>query len=64
MVALVKKIIEAERASDWEKHLYTITLMSPYLHSSGHFHYAVMPHLSTVYVKTGKNNGHRIQKFC
>lgn len=40
MVSLLKKFIEAERTGDWEKHLYTIKLMIPYFHASGHFPYA------------------------
>lgn len=40
MVTLLKKFIEAERTGDWEKHLYTIKLMIPYFHASGHFPYA------------------------
>lgn len=40
MVTLLKKFIEAERTGDWEKHLYTIKLMIPYFHASGHFPYS------------------------
>ena len=40
LVAIVKLFIRAERCGDWDLHTYSVKLMIPYLHGTGHLHYA------------------------
>jgi hypothetical protein len=45
MVELVRLYIKAERAGDWDLHLYCVQQMLPYLHSAGHLNYAKTAHI-------------------
>lgn len=40
MVTILKDFIAADRMGDWNLHLYSIELMIPLFHASGHFPYA------------------------
>lgn len=45
MTTLIKLFIQAERAGDWNLHLYTVHKMLPFFHAAGHFLYAKSAHL-------------------
>ena len=40
LVDIAEQFIRAERCGDWDLHLHSVKLMIPYLHATGHLHYA------------------------
>lgn len=52
MVTILKDFIAADRMGDWNLHLYSIELMIPLFHASGHFPYAKA---SQIYIQDIKN---------
>ena len=44
-VDIIHLFIRAERCGDWKLHLYAVQQMLPYLHATGHLHYAEYAHM-------------------
>ena len=41
----MRLFVRSERTGDWLLHLYAVKQMLPYLHVTGHLHYAKFAHL-------------------